>query len=152
MISAVCTESDSSNGRLQPRSAFTLLPDLSCPRPANSFAEYAPEPNPATDKKDLLDQLLRQNQHDSDFALENACRNNRDVKGELVLHLGSGLLVLGIDVQNISVAIDWAHPVSSAPKSSLCWQTLAKTVGLNIPRHDSNEASLRPTHWGNCVA
>jgi hypothetical protein len=79
------TESDSSNGRLQPRSAFTLLPDLSCPRPANSLAEYAPEPNPATGKKDLLDQLLRQNQHDSDFALENVRRNNRDVKCELVL-------------------------------------------------------------------
>src|ERR1700716_1666169 len=75
--------------------------------------------------------------------LRMVCRNNRDVKGELVLHLGSGLLVLGIDVQNISVAIDWAHPVGGATKSSLCWQTLAKTVGPNIPRYASNEASYR---------
>src|SRR6266403_3256324 len=31
------------------------------------------------------------------------------------------------------VAIDWADHGSSAAKLSLCWQTLAKTVGPNYP-------------------
>jgi hypothetical protein len=37
--------------------------------------------------------------------------------------------------------------VGSAVKSSLCWQTLAKRVGPNIPRY----ASIRPTQLGSCV-
>jgi hypothetical protein len=37
--------------------------------------------------------------------------------------------------------------VSSAAKSSLCWQTVAKTAGPNMPRYAYSEASYPLTNW-----
>ena len=46
------------------------------------------------------------------------------------------------------VAIDWAHHSSGAAKLSLCWQTLAKTVGPNYPRYVYNEANFHGPQIG----
>src|SRR2546430_2996888 len=54
-------------------------------------------------------QLYRQNQHDADLALQYFRRNDGDVKGETVLHLRCGFLVLGVDVQDITVHLVESH-------------------------------------------
>src|SRR5258708_2439507 len=80
---------------LPPRGPPCPYPAQQSSSPCPATAAAAPLPHPTV--------------RDADFALQNVRRNNRDVKSESVLHLG-GRLVLGVDVQNISVAIDWAHP------------------------------------------
>ena len=41
--------------------------------------------------------------------------------------------------------------IRSATKSSLCWQTVAKTVGPNMPRYAYSEASYPAHQLGSCV-
>jgi hypothetical protein len=57
--------------------------------------------------------------------LQNVRRNNRDVKGEGIFHFGRGILVLGVDVQNIPVEFIEPHavapPTTSAMRAVIAW-------------------------------
>jgi hypothetical protein len=54
-------------------------------------------------------QLLRQNQYDTDFVLQNARCDDGNVKGKTVLHFGRSFLVLGENIEQIAVNLMKLH-------------------------------------------
>jgi hypothetical protein len=53
-----------------------------------------------------LPRLFRQNQYDTDIALQNSRRDDRHVNGKTVRHFGRGLLVLQENIYEIGLGVD----------------------------------------------